>query len=47
MRVKIFGFQKRGKLCGKQKTTNQIWFKTLPDDKILDWSKLKHFADSI
>ena len=26
-------------------TTTSYWLNSIPDDKILDWSKLKAFAD--
>ena len=29
----------------KLQITNQLWFNPLPNDKFLDWSKLKAFAD--
>ena len=45
----IFRVVKSGDLCGKGLILYQtiLGFNPLPDDKILDWSKLKQIADDI
>ena len=46
MRI-LTDFVKGGVLMSNTQETEKVMFNPLPDDKILDWSKLKQIADDI